>query len=214
MSDLFNNPLFRIGLCGGFLAMCVGPMLTALLFYFWYSANFKKANAWKEFAHQHGFRYASPNPLLGEYGSMTGQFEGRAISISSKARSRTLTTTIVKVKVKDIGSFFLSTGEKGILGNIYRTTGGSNMTVETSFDERLSTNSSAPELAKKILFTDKGLLVEIKALIPLELLVKDDVVSVCVRGNYADGARLLRLIRLAFHFSAVLEQNLEDRPVQ
>lgn len=214
MGDLFNNPLFFIELCGGFLGTCVGPILTALVFYFWYSANFKKANGWKEFANKYGFSYTSPNPLLREYGSMSGKFEGREITISSKTINRSPAITIVRLKVSNTRGFFLSTGEKGVFGNFYRTTGGYNVTVESGFDERLSTNSNSPELAAKILHTDSRLFAEIKILIPLELLVKDNAVSISTRGNYADETQLLRLIRLAFRFSAVLEQNLQDNFIQ
>lgn len=214
MGDLFNNPLFFIELCGSFLGMCVGPILTALVFYFWYSANFKKANVWKEFANKHGFRYVAPNPLLREYGSMSGVFEGREITISSKTVNRSPAITMVRLKTSDTRGFFLSTGEKGVFGNFYRTTGGYNVTVESGFDERLSTHSNSPELAAKILRADSRLLTEIKTLLPLELLAKDGAVSVSVRGNYADEAQLLRLIRLAFRFAALLEQNLQDSSLQ
>lgn len=215
MDDLFNNPLFFIELCSGFLVMCVGPALTALLFYFWYSINFKKANVWKEFANKYGFRYVAPNLLLREYGSMSGTFEGRAITIFSKFISRSRTITMVRLKASDTRGFFLSTGEKAFLfGNFYRTTGGHLVAVESGFDERLSTYSNSPELAAKILRTDSRLLTEIKTLLPLELLAKDGVISVSIRGSYADEAQLLRLIRLAFRFAAVLEQNLQGSSLQ
>lgn len=208
MSDLFNNPLFWIELCGGFFSVCVGPIFTALLFYFWYAANFKKANGWKEFANKYGFRYTSPNPLLREYGSMSGVFEGREVTIFSKTVNHSPAITIVRVKVSDTGKFFLSTGEKGFFGNFYRTTGGSSVTVESGFDERLSTNSNSPELAKKILQADRDLMTEIKTLIPLEALVKDNAISLIVRGNYADEAYLLRLIH--DENLRVVDQGLSD----
>ncbi|MBL8080315.1 MAG: hypothetical protein JNM55_20260 [Anaerolineales bacterium] len=210
MGDLFNNPLFVIELCGGFLGMCIGPIFTALIFYFWYSVNFKKANGWKEFSNKYGFSYTSPNPLLREYGSMSGKFEGREVSIFSKSINRSPAITIVKLKVGNTGNFFLSVGEKGMFGNFYRTTGGSDVPVEKDFDEKLSTNSNSPELATIILHADAGLLAEIKTLMPLELLVRDNSTSISTRGNYADETQLLRLIRLVLRFATILEENLRQ----
>jgi len=208
MGDIFNHPLFWIALCGVFLSICVGPILTGLLFYFWYAAEQKEAEKWKTFANKNGFDYTPPNLFLRRHAFMSGKFEGREVVIFSKIISRSLTVTIIRLKVSDTRNFFLSTGEKGMFGNFYQTRGGNPVTVGSGFDEKLSTNSNSPALAAKILQADSNLLAEIKATLPLELLARDNAVSVSIRGSYTEEAKLLRLLRLALRFASVLEQNL------
>jgi|GEM_PF-1957823 len=207
MSDLFNNPLFYLGLCSAFLVICVGPILTALTYYFWYSTNFKKANNWKLFANKHGLQYSPPNPFLWEYGFVRGQFEGRGIFILPETLNRLPALTMVRVRVSDTKNFSLFVGQRGLLfGSSYASPGGSTVAIEGSFDEIFVTHSNSPQLAAKILQADNGLLLtEIKAFMLWKVLIKDNFISISIRENYADEAKLLRLIRLVFRLSEVFE---------
>ena len=208
MIDFLTNPVFYVPLSIITFLFCVSTLIIGGISILALSVNAQTVNVWKDFSEKHGLTYRSPSmPLQGWQGELKGIFEGHQVRISSnKTSRRSEITSKIETSVSNPKEFFLSMGTKGIYGNFYRTTAGQSFIIGRGLDDRFSAQSNLPETAKAFLFTNIDLAKELYILNPIELLIKEQSISIAARGALTDEAAILRLLRATIAAAEVFEK--------
>ena len=190
------------------LFVIFGSMITGGVLLLYFMNRSKTQNTWSEFAGKNGLSYMPPGFLETGYGTVTGSYQGRAVSFFTRSNNR-VTWTYISFKVNNPQGIVLYLAAKGVEGDIAKTLlGTQDISIGIpDFDRKFIIQSNPVDLASRVLIGNAELRAEIMAIAPWELQFKDQYATCRILGPKQEIATLEKLFRFTNNFAEAIEKS-------